>query len=154
MKKCKYGENRGKKEQQRQNFRILLGFKEHDIFLTKEQSVLNKITTVFARCEIYLQYSVLDYRIDAKYALAIEIDELGHLDRDDEKEKIRENKIKQKLQCEFIRINPDKEGFNIFVELAKISNYIEDAIIKKFKNSLVVNKVDADDSSSKEDTKM
>ena len=80
------------------------------IFLTKEQSVLTEITTVFARCEIYLQYSVLDYKIDAwfpKYKLTIEIDELGRFDRDSEKEKTRENKIKQKLQCELIRINPD-----------------------------------------------
>ena len=139
------------------NFKILLGFKEHDIFLTKEQSVFNKITTVFARCEIYLQYSVLDYRIVAwfpKYKLAIEIDELGHFDRDNEKEKVRKNKAKQKLQCKFIRINPDKEGFDIFVELVKISNYIEDAIIKKFINSLVVNKVDVDDSLSKEINKL
>ena len=88
------------------------------IFLTKEQSVLTEITTVFARCEIYLQYSVLDYKIDAwfpKYKLAIEIDELGRFDRDSEKEKTRENKIKQKLQCELIRINPDKENFDIYV---------------------------------------
>ena len=88
------------------------------IFLTKEQSVLTETTTVFARCEIYLQYSVLDYKIDAwfpKYKLAIEIDELGRFDRDSEKEKTRENKIKQKLQCELIRINPDKENFDIYV---------------------------------------
>ena len=63
---------------------MLLGFKENDIFLTKEQSVLSKITTVFARCEIYLQYSALDYKIDAyfpKYKLAIEIDESEHFDK-------------------------------------------------------------------------
>ena len=62
----------------------------------------------------------------------IEIDELGHLDRDNEKEKIRENEIKQKLQCEFIRINSDKEGFNIYVELANIENYMPDLTKKRF----------------------
>ena len=54
VKKCNDGKNRSEKEKQRQNFGILLGFKENDIFLTKEQSVLDKITTVFARHEIYL----------------------------------------------------------------------------------------------------
>ena len=130
VKKCKNEKDKSKKEQQRQNFKILIGSKEHDIFLIKEQSVLNKITTVLAKFQIHLQYSVLGYRIDAwfpKYKLAIEIDKLGHFNRDNEKEKTRENKIKQKLQCESIKINPDKEGFNIFVELAKISNYIADA---------------------------
>ena len=36
VKKCKDGESRGKKEKERQNFRILLGFKENDIFLIKD----------------------------------------------------------------------------------------------------------------------
>ena len=125
VKKCSNAKDKSKREMQRQNFRILLGFKENDIFLTKEQSILNKITTVFARCEIYLQYSVLDYKIDAyfpKYKLAIETDELDHFNRDNENERARENRIKQKLKCEFIRINPDREGFDIFVELANIEN--------------------------------
>ena len=81
-----------------------------------------------------MQYSVLDYKIRAwfpKYKLATETDELGHFDRDNEKEKTRENKIKQKLQCKFIRINPDKENFNIYVELAKIENQIADSAYYK-----------------------
>ena len=130
VKKCKNSQDKSNREKQRQSSRLLLGFKEHDIFLTKEQSVLDAIITVFARCEIYLQYSVLEYKIDAwfpKYKLAIEIDELGHFDRNNEKEKTRENKIKQKLPCEFVRINPDKENFNIHVELAKIKNHIADS---------------------------
>ena len=89
----------------------------------------------------------------------IEIEELGHLDRSNEKEKTRENRIKQKLQCKFIRINPDKEGFGIFVELANIENHIADStkknntiltkkllkVIFKLQNLLVVNKVDVKD---------
>ena len=43
MKKCKNNKDKSKKEQQIQTFKILLGFKENDIFLTKEQSVLNKL---------------------------------------------------------------------------------------------------------------
>ena len=111
---------------------------------------------------MYLQYSVLDYKIDAyfpKYELAIEIDEQGHFDRNNEKETTRENKIKQKLQCEFIRINPDKEDFDIFVELANICSHIVDStkktnniftkkllkIIFRLKNLLKINKVDLED---------
>ena len=76
VKKCNDGKNRNEKEKQRQNFKILLGFKENDIFLTKKQSVLDKITTVFARHEIYQQYSVLDYKFDTwfpKHKLAKEM---------------------------------------------------------------------------------
>ena len=41
-KKCNDGINRIEKEGRRENFRATLGFKEHDIMLTKEQSVLNQ----------------------------------------------------------------------------------------------------------------
>ena len=62
-------------------FRIRLGFKQHDIIITKEQSQLRKIMKVFAKEEILLQYSVLSYRINLyfpKHRLVIEVDEKGH----------------------------------------------------------------------------
>ena len=43
VEKCNDGINRTKKEKQRENFIATLGFKEHDIMLTKEQSVLKSI---------------------------------------------------------------------------------------------------------------
>ena len=43
---------------------MLLGFKENDIFQTKEQSVLSKIHAVFSSEEILLQHNVLGYYID------------------------------------------------------------------------------------------
>ena len=63
------------------------------------------------------------------------------------------------MQCEFIRINPDKEGFDIFLELANIENHIADSIKKtnniftkklakiifRLKNLLKINKVDIED---------
>ena len=52
VKKTKDGPGRRDREKQRQNFRMLLGFKEHDIFLTKEQTVLNKLVETFSREEI------------------------------------------------------------------------------------------------------
>ena len=45
-------------------FRSKLGFTQHDIILTKEQSMISKITKLFANQKILLQHSVLDYRID------------------------------------------------------------------------------------------
>ena len=111
----------------RENFRILLVFKENDLLITKEASVLNKIMKVFSMEKILFQYDVLSYQIDAyfpQHKLAIEIDELGHNDIDIDKETTRENKIKEKLQCKFIRINPDKRDYDIFVEIGKIHNHI------------------------------
>ena len=70
-----------------------------------------------------MQHNVLGYRIDAyfpKYQLAIEVDEQGHNDRDIDYEIKRQKAIGKLLGCEFIRINPAKENFNIFVEIGKI----------------------------------
>ena len=44
-----------------------------------------------------------------KYKLAVEIDELGHADRDSVKENKRQTKIAKYLDRKFIRINPDKK---------------------------------------------
>ena len=146
VKKNKDNSNRSNKEQQRQNFRLLLGFTERDIFLSKEQSVLNKLLVAFLREEMYQQYSVSSYKIDlyfVKYKLAVEIDEHGHKERDSEKELSRENAIKQKLGCIFIRINPELKDFSITVEINRVFEHIKGVkdreiselkeIIKKFK---------------------
>ena len=95
--------------------------------MTQEQSILSKIVTLFAVEEIILQHNVLGYRTDAyflKHKLVIEVDEQGHNDRDINYEIRRQKAIEKELDCEFIRINPAKEGFNIFVEIGKIQNYI------------------------------
>ena len=70
-----------------------------------------------------LQHNVLGYRIDAylsKYRLAIEVDEQGHKDRNIDNEIQRQ----KALEKQFIRINPAKENFNIFVEIGKIQNCV------------------------------
>ena len=88
---------------------------------------MSKIVTLFAAEEVILQHNVLGYRINAyfpKYKLATEIDEQGHNNRDIDFEIERQKAIKKKLGCEFIRINPPKENFNMFVEIGKIQNYI------------------------------
>ena len=79
-KKTKDNLNKSNKQQQIQNFRLISGFNEHDVFFSKEQSVLNKLLEAFLREEMYQQYSVLGFKIDlyfVKYKLALEIDEHG-----------------------------------------------------------------------------
>ena len=82
------------------------------------------------------QYSALCYRIDLyfhKYKLAIEVDELGHADRNLSNEIERQKALEKELNCVFIRINPDEKNFNIFKEINKIHRHIK----KSTKKSLV-----------------
>ena len=51
---------------------------------TKEQTIINSIKDTFEGENIQTQYSVLGYRIDLyfyEYKLEIEVDELGHTNR-------------------------------------------------------------------------
>ena len=50
-----------------------------------------------------------------KYKLAVEIDELGHTNRDSVKEKERQTEITKYLDCKFIRINPDEKDVKIIL---------------------------------------
>ena len=61
-----------------------LGFKLHDVINTKEQTIINSIKPAFEGENIQTQYSVLGHKIDLyfhKNKLAIDVDELGHADR-------------------------------------------------------------------------
>ena len=61
-----------------------LGFNLHDVINTKEQTVLRSIKDAFEGEDMQTQYTVIGYRIDLyfhKHKLAIEVDELGHADR-------------------------------------------------------------------------
>ena len=57
------------------------------------------------------------------HKLGIEIDENGHLDRSEIKEQKREQTIKI-ARINIIRINPDKENFDIDDEIGKIQDFI------------------------------
>ena len=59
-----------------------------------------------------------------KHKLVIKVDENRHTDRDEKKENEREKKIKEELGFEFITINPDKENFDIFIEIGKTHSRI------------------------------
>ena len=61
-----------------------LGFNLHDVITTKEQIILRSIKDAFEGEDMQTQYTVIGYRTDLyfhKHKLAIEVDELGHDDR-------------------------------------------------------------------------
>ena len=66
------------------NLKRNLGFRLHDVINTKEQTVLKSIKDAFEGEDMQTQYSVLGYRIDLyfyQHKRSIEVDELGHTDR-------------------------------------------------------------------------
>ena len=89
--------------------------------MTQEQSILSKIKTMFSAETILLQNRIDTYF--PKHKLAIEIDELPPGDRNIDKEVSRRKAIKKELDCEFNRINPAKEKFDVFAEISKIQNF-------------------------------
>ena len=104
------------------------GFALHDVINTKEQTIINSIKDAFEGEDMQTQYTVVGQRIDLyfhEYKLAIEIDELGHNDRNIEFEIQRQKTLERELNCVFIRINPDEKGFNIFKEINKIHKHIK-----------------------------
>ena len=62
-------------------FRTKLRFRQYDVILAKDKSVLTKIKSYFERENTQAQYNVLSYRITLfchGYKVAIKIDETGH----------------------------------------------------------------------------
>ena len=79
--RCADGLNKAEKEKQRQSFRILLGFKENEIYERKEYSLLKRIRKIFENQIINEQCEVKNYFTDFVFPvhkLGIEIDENGH----------------------------------------------------------------------------
>ena len=58
VKGCNDGINRTEKENQRENFRTLLGFKVNDIYESKEYSITKKMKKAFKNQIINEQYRV------------------------------------------------------------------------------------------------
>ena len=125
------------------NLKQNLGFTLYDVVNTKEQTVINSIKDAFEEENMQSKYTVLNYRIDIyfhKYKLAIEIDELGHNDRNIDYEMQRQRELeREELDCVFIRINPDATYFNIFKEINKIYRHIKKLTKQKTKESLIDN---------------
>ena len=55
-----------------------------------------------------------------KRKLAIEVDELGHFDRDQMTDNKRQKGLEEYLACTFIKINPDEKYFSPYDGLGKI----------------------------------
>ena len=77
-----------------------LGFKLHDVINTKEQTVINSIKDAFEGEDMQTQYTVIGYKIDLyfhEYKLAIEVEELGHADRNINNEIERKKALEREL---------------------------------------------------------
>ena len=96
-------------------------------FKKKEYSITLKVKKVLPNEIINEQYKVNKYFIDLIFPvhkLGIEVDENGHMDRCEIKERERQKIIKKEAGFKIIRINPDKEDFDIFDESFKIQSFI------------------------------
>ena len=100
VKQCNDRVNRLVKEKQRENFRTILGFEEHDIMNVTEKTTLDSIRNAFEGENIQTNYRVLGYEIDIyfhDYKLAVEIDEYNHEDRDTGCEIERQKALEKEL---------------------------------------------------------
>ena len=112
-------------------FRADLGFNQINLILKEELSVAIPLLKAFSAEKIELQHKILKnerirtgmYFYESKFV--VEIDEKGHIDRNQNEENERKIKIEKYSDCKFVhRINPDVEGFDIFLEISKIQTYI------------------------------
>ena len=79
--------------------------------------------------EIIEDFSALNYLIDfyfQKYKLVVEVDELGHTNKDSVKENKRQTEIAKYLDCKFIRINLDKKDFSDYDGLGEIYKFFDE----------------------------
>ena len=125
-------------------FRKRLEFNQQYPIMTQEQSILTKIRSIFPNEKIIFQHFVLRYRADAcfpKQRLAIEVDEKGHQNRDFECEVGRKKALGKELGCKFIRINPAKANFDVYIEIGRIQVFVselnEKSLIKKNSSRLL-----------------
>ena len=81
----------------------------------------------FSAEKIKLQHKILENKrvrtemCFSEHKFVVEIDEKGHIDRNQNEVNERQTKIEKHPDCKFFhRINPDIEGFDIFLEIGKI----------------------------------
>ena len=109
-----------------------MGFKENEVFETKEYSIVKQIRRVLKRQKVIDQYRVENHFIDlyfSEHKLGIEIDEDNHTSRSETKEHEREEIIKN-AGIMLIRTNPDKEDFEMFDEISEIQDFIYESGLK------------------------
>ena len=123
VKSSNNGINRLHKQKQRENFRQLLGFKENEVYESKEYSITKKIRKIFKNHVINEQYRIKNNFVDLcfpEHKLGIEIDENGHTGRSKTEEEKREKTTKEKTRFRVIRIKLNKEYFDIDDEIGEI----------------------------------
>ena len=118
-----------------------LGFNQINLILKKEQSVAIPLLKAFSEEKIKLQHKILKnervrtgmYFSESKFV--VEIDEKGHIDRNQNKENERQIKIEKYSDYKFFhKINPDAEGFDIFLEISKIQTCTTQSNEEKLKS--------------------
>lgn len=106
----------------------LFGIKGYDqTKISKESSTIDKIITVFQKEKYIDRFPVGKYSVDLyflDYNLVIECDEFNHSNRNQQYEKTRQKYIETKMNCTFIRYNPDDPDFNIFKVISDIYYHI------------------------------
>ena len=110
---------------------------QYDFILTKEQLILTKVMSSFEGESMQIQYNALSYRVDLyfhDYKLAIEIDENGQSKGNTKYEMKRQKAIEQELCFQFIRIDPDKEDFDIFRAIHETFRHIKQSTKKTLKS--------------------
>ena len=114
-------------------FRDNSGVKQNDKVSHKQQSLGLRRKKLFSNEEIIEEHFALHYKTDftfKKHMLAVEIDEKGHNERPANYERERQEDL-EKFGYYFIRINPDKSGFDDYEEFGRVSSYIAKSIKKQ-----------------------
>ena len=114
-------------------FREKFGVNQLDKVLRKKQSLGLRLKKLFPNEDIIEKYFALHYRTDftfKRHMLIVEIDEKGHVDRPPNHEKERREDL-EKVAYYFIRINPEKPGFDDYEEFGRASTYIAESIKKQ-----------------------
>lgn len=95
-----------------------------NIVMTLENSTIGFLCNCIKNItDVYRQYKVGSYFVDLyipKINIVVECDEDGHKDRNLTYEHTREEFIKTKLVCEFIRFNPNDTNFDLSEVINKI----------------------------------
>ena len=97
-----------------------------------EKTALDSIKNSSEGKNIRTHYRVLGYENDIYF----------HEDRDIGCEIERQQALEKKLGCKFIRINPDKENFNVFKVINEIFRHIKESNIKSTEESIKKSLVD------------
>ena len=110
-----------------------------------EKTTLDSIKNAFEGENMQTHHRVLGYETDIyfhDYKLAVGIDGYNDDDRDIGCEIERQKALEKELGCKFIRINPNKESFNVFKAINEIFRHIKESNKKPTEKSTKTSLVD------------